>query len=131
MRVKSLMSAPAMKLSGLPLRSTTARISSSASDLVEDPLELRDHALAQGVHLLAGHVEREDEDAVVVPLPREGQARRSSLEDHREAHAALRADGEQAELRAPPLQLVRQGGGDAGPGRAERVAEGDRAARTR
>ena len=62
------MSAPAMKLSGLPLRNTTALTSGVSIDLVEQPLELVDHARAEGVHLLARHVEGEHEDAVRVLL---------------------------------------------------------------
>ena len=44
----------------------------------EDLLELGHQGLAQGVDLLAGHVEGEDEHAVVAPLAQEGPAARGN-----------------------------------------------------
>ena len=72
MVVKSLMSAPAMKLSGLPLRRTIAAHVRARLDLAEERLQLLHHRLAQGVDLLAGHVEGEDQDAVRRQLLGEG-----------------------------------------------------------
>ena len=67
--VNSSMSAPAMKLSGLPLRITTARIAASSSISASSSSKLGDQPLAERVDLLARHVEREHEDAVRGPSP--------------------------------------------------------------
>src|SRR5262245_36980294 len=50
------------------------------------------------------------------------------LEHHGDALAAADAGGADGEAGVAALELVGEVGGDAGPGRAERVAEGDRAA---
>jgi hypothetical protein len=47
----------------------------------EDLLELGHQGLAQGVDLLAGHVEGEDEHPVVAPLAQEGPAARGNRVD--------------------------------------------------
>src|SRR5690606_34641124 len=52
----------------------------------------------------------------------------AALQDHREAHPALGADRDQPELDVAADHLVRQGGDDPGAGRAEGMADRDRAA---
>ncbi len=99
--------------------------------LGEHPGQLLAQRPRELVHGLAGHVEGQHQHVV---LSRRGEWQASAgprslaLDDHSVAEPTGRAHRHQAELSAPPRQLVGQRGEDAPAGGAERMPDRDRPA---
>src|SRR5687768_7906789 len=124
------MSAPATHTSGLPLRTTAARIpwsrSSRSSTVANSSRTARANVLTEALgtsSVMMAIPSRTTVERVVV-MNGPGSL---SLHDHREPHSAGRANRHQPELAATPPQLVQQSRRDTRACRAERVPDGDRA----
>src|SRR3990172_2417662 len=119
----SSMSAPAINVSGLPDRSTAARISRSVPKRVRSA---SNSVRTPRVILLTGSPGRSSTTRAMPFATVTVNADTSApLQHHGEAHAALRADRNEPELDVAAAHFVGQRRREPAPGGAERVPDGD------